>query len=105
MSSNLLSAHRAANVTVARVTAPRLDSSNSQALGRQLSELAGERHLRLDLAAVEYLSSEPLGKLIALHKTMQSVGGKLVLENVRPTAYEVFAVTQLTRVLDIIRAA
>jgi anti-anti-sigma factor len=101
---DFLHVEQAGDVTVARPRVDRLDSSNAEALGRHLNRLtegAARPQLCLDLGAVEYLSSEPLGKIIALHHRVRWAGGKLRLENVRPLVYEVLATTRLTEVFDV----
>jgi anti-sigma B factor antagonist len=55
----------------------------------------------LNFRKVEFLSSAVLGKLITLHKTLQSTGGRLVLCRIAPALLEVFKLTKLDRVLNI----
>lgn len=90
--------------TVVRITARRLDDSNVEVLGGRLSALAGEQGgaaLRLDLDAVEYLTSEALGMFVGLNRRARAAGGALCLYNLRPCVYELFEVTRLTQVLDV----
>ena len=104
---DLLQIEHAGDLTRARINAEKLDSSTVEALGRAFSRLPDAmqgRQLVLDLGAVRYLSSEPLGKLIALHSAMRAAGKELVLDNVREAVYEIFAVTRLTRIFQIHRA-
>src|SRR5947209_7900905 len=99
-----LQVEQTGDVTVARPKVGRLDSSNAEALGSHLTRLtegAARPQLCLDLGAVEYLSTEPLGKIIALHHRVRWAGGTLRLENVRPLVYEVLATTRLTEVFDV----
>src|SRR5438270_13792600 len=101
---DLLRVEVTGDVTTVRFTTPRFDDSNAQPIGQQLSDLVeqlGLHKLRLDLDGVQYLASMGLAKLIALNKKVRAAGGDLQLFNVRPTVYEVFAVTHLTRLLDI----
>jgi anti-anti-sigma factor len=58
----------------------------------------------LDLAAVNYVSSEDLGALIALHKQVQGTGGRLTLLNVRPLVSGVLSVTRLDTLFDVRQA-
>jgi anti-anti-sigma factor len=104
----LLHADHSTDVLLARLTPDRLDSSNVEAFGRRLNELAEaakHKHVRLDMAAVRYLSSEPLGKLVAFHTRVRAAGGQLLLDNVQPLVHEVMEATQLTRIFSIRRAA
>jgi anti-sigma B factor antagonist len=66
-----------------------------------VAETSGCRRLVLDLAAVVFLFSDVLGMLVALHKRLRSAGAHLTLCHVRPELYEVFATTQLDRLLDV----
>jgi anti-sigma B factor antagonist len=94
----------AAGVTAARLNTKTLDHTNAPVVGDELLRLAaavGSGELHLDLAQLEYLSSSGLGKLVALLKRLRATGGKLRLCNVRPAVYEVFAMTQLTRLLNV----
>jgi anti-anti-sigma factor len=91
-------------VTVVKLTTPRFDDSNALPIGQQLADLVdrlGRHKLHLDLDEVQYLTSVGLSKLLTLNKKVQAAGGELQLHNVGPVVYEVFEVTQLTRLLDI----
>ena len=93
------------DVTVVRLTDRKVvDEANIQELGRELFHLVEEEHrknLLLNFAAVGFLSSSALGKLITLDKKVKSHGGKLKLSNIRPEIYEVFAITKLNKLFDI----
>jgi anti-anti-sigma regulatory factor len=60
--------------------------------------------LVLDLSGVPAPTAGGLGQLVALHNRLRAMGGRLVLLNVRPLAYEAFKVTRLTDLLDVRRA-
>jgi anti-sigma B factor antagonist len=95
-------------MTVARLTARTLDELNAEAVGQELSALAGRlagRWLQLDLGEVHFLTSTGLGKLLSLYQQVRAEGGRLSLRNVRPQVYEVFAVTHLTSLLDVHQAS
>lgn len=73
-------------------------------VGKQLLALAdapGTRFVTLDLGNVEYVTSTVLGHLVALHKRLQTSGGRLSLDNVRPAVQEILRVTQLDHVLGV----
>ena len=82
---------------VANVLASELESGTDH--------LAGNCHLLLDFAHVEYLNSSELGTLINLHKKLRASGGRLTLFNLSADVYEVFAVTRLQTLLGICREA
>ena len=58
-------------------------------------------HLVLDFCNVEFLSSAVLGLLIRISKRVHECNGKIRLCNIYPKIYEVFRITQLTKVFDI----
>lgn len=81
-----------------------IDDQEIQELGRELYDLV-ERDSRpkiiLNFSHVEFLSSAALGKLIGFEKRAKQHGAELVLTNIRPEIYEVFAITKLTKLFDI----
>ncbi len=93
------------DVTVVRfVDRKILDEANIQELGRELFQLVEEENrkkLLLNFSTVEFLSSAALGKLITLDKRVKAHNGKLMLSNIRPEIYEVFAITRLDKLFDI----
>ena len=58
-------------------------------------------HLVLDFCNVEFLSSAVLGLLIRISKRVHEANGEIRLCNINPKIYEVFKITQLTKVFDI----
>jgi anti-sigma B factor antagonist len=95
--------------TVARLAGcAELHEGNAEAFGRQLSRLAEggpARHLVVDLGAVAYLTSTALGQLVGLHRRLRAEGGRLTVANVRPAVREVFSVTRLDTLLEVLPAA
>lgn len=93
------------DVTVVRfVDRKILDVTNIHELGRELAQLVEEQHkkkLLLNFTTVEFLSSETLGELIKLEKKVKQHNGKLMLTNIKPEIYEVFAITRLNKLFDI----
>src|SRR5260370_21256069 len=84
-----------------------LDDSNVHTIGEQLYSLIdgqGRRKLQLDFSKVEVVTSAGLGKLVALHKKMLTVGGHLSLHKLRERTYEAFEVTRLDTLLDVRRS-
>ncbi len=75
-----------------------------QELGQELFnlvEVENRRKVVLNFAAVDFLSSAALGKLMTLERKVHNRGGKLKLCNIRPEIYEVFVITRLNRLFDI----
>ena len=60
-------------------------------------------HLVLDFCHVEFLSSAVLGLLIRVSKRVHEDDGSIRLCNINPKIYEVFRITQLTKIFDIHR--
>ena len=93
------------DVTVVNFTDKKiLDEQNIQIIGEQLFSLVdelGRRKLVLNFSNVEYLSSAALGKFITLNKKINAVQGMLVLCNIVPEIYEVFAITKLNKLFNI----
>jgi anti-sigma B factor antagonist len=93
-------------VTIARFTDKKiLDESNIQIIGNQLFNLVDEDHrekIILDFTNVEYLSSAALGKLITMDKKVKASGGKLRLCSIRSDIKEVFKITRLDKLFQIL---
>ncbi|HEX3149134.1 MAG TPA: STAS domain-containing protein [Gemmataceae bacterium] len=66
---------------------------------------SADGRLALDFAAVNYVRSEDLGALIALHKRVEVNGGRLTLLNVRPLVSGVLSVTRLDTLFDVRQAS
>jgi anti-sigma B factor antagonist len=84
-----------------------LHEDNVQRIDRQMANLIEDRegqHLILDLDAVEYLTSTALGKLVALHRRLRQQGGRLSVVNVRAAVWELFHVTRLDRILEVLQS-
>jgi anti-sigma B factor antagonist len=98
-----------ADGVIARVTGcTALTEQNVAAFGRLLNGAAEGctgKHLRLDLAAIEFLTSVVLAKLIGVNGRFRTAGGKLTLLNVNPDVREVFAVTKLDHIFHVVPAA
>jgi anti-anti-sigma factor len=92
-------------VTVAKFTSRHLlDEEKVQTIGRELRSLGeevGHRPLVLSFSGVERLSTELLGRLVALHKTVHEKGGRLALCKINPQVYQVFKILKLPQVLSI----
>lgn len=74
-------------------------------LGEELSRLVekdGCRDLLLDFSNVEFLSSAALNKLIILDKKVKIKSGQLKLCCMMPEIREVFVITRLNQLFDIV---
>ena len=59
-------------------------------------------NLILDFANVKFLSSAVLGLLIRVSKKIYEQDGQLRLCNISPRIYEIFKITRLTEIFDIL---
>ena len=81
-----------------------IDEEEIQELGQELYALVerdDRKKLVLNFSNVEFLSSAALGKLISFEKKVRNQKAELVLTNIRPEIYEVFAITKLTKLFQI----
>jgi anti-sigma B factor antagonist len=81
-----------------------IDEAEIQEFGQELYDLVerdGRKKIVLNFANVEFLSSAALGKLIGFDKRVKQHGAELILSNIRPEIYEVFAITKLTKLFVI----
>ena len=81
-----------------------LEEQDIRGLQESLNSLLDQMddiRLVLDFCNVEFLSSAVLGLLIRLSKRIHERDGKLTLCSISPKIYEVFKITQLTKVFEI----
>ena len=81
-----------------------IDEAEIQEFGQELYDLVereGRKKIILNFGNVEFLSSAALGKLIGFDKRVKQHGAELILSNIRPEIYEVFAITKLTKLFII----
>jgi anti-sigma B factor antagonist len=81
-----------------------IDEAEIQEFGQELYDLVereGRKKIILNFGNVEFLSSAALGKLIGFDKRVKQHDAELMLSNIRPEIYEVFAITKLTKLFDI----
>jgi anti-anti-sigma factor len=93
-------------VTIATLGDQRiLDELHIAKIGKTLNQcvvgLCGDP-LVVDFNSVTNMSSSALGMLLTLHKHVCEDGGKLVLCNIQPTIADVFRITRLDNVFDIV---
>ena len=81
-----------------------IDEQEIQEFGQELYDLVereGRKKVILNFGNVEFLSSAALGKLIGFDKRVKQHRAELMLSNIRPEIYEVFAITKLTKLFQI----
>jgi anti-anti-sigma factor len=81
-----------------------IDEQEIQEFGQELYDLVerdGRKKIVLNFGNVEFLSSAALGKLIGFDKRVKQHRAELMLSNIRPEIYEVFAITKLTKLFQI----
>jgi len=81
-----------------------LDEVSILHISEQLNSLivdASAPRLVVDFTNVDHLSSSALGMLITLHNCVREKAGRLVLCNIQPGIYEVFAITRLNDIFTI----
>ena len=82
-----------------------LEAAHILELGEELLHLVekdGNKDLLLDFSSVEFLSSAALNKLIILDKKIRSIAGQLKLCSMMPEIREVFVITRLNQLFDIV---
>ncbi len=82
-----------------------LDQGTIDQIGRELEqaqlEASGNRKLLLNFAAIDFMSSAMLGKLIQLQKRCKNDKIKLKLSGLTRNTLEVFKITRLDKLFEI----
>jgi len=81
-----------------------IDPEAIQELGQELFDLVERddcKKLVLNFENVEFLSSAALGKLITFEKKSKRNGAQLILTNISPEIFQVFAITNLDKLFQI----
>ena len=81
-----------------------IDPEAIQELGQELFDLVeteSRTKLVVNFANVEFLSSAALGKLITFEKLTKRKGAELILTNIAPEIFQVFAITNLDKLFRI----
>jgi anti-anti-sigma factor len=93
------------NVSVVRFKDQKIiDPETIQELGQELFDLIDQDNrskLILNFSNVEFMSSAALGKLITFQKKVEKSGAELILSNIAPEIYQVFAITNLNKLFKI----
>lgn len=81
----------------------RLDGTNAAAVEKELLALMADNGyaVRIDLAALDYVSSAGLRVLLVGAKTAKAKGGKLVLASPQPSILEVLKISGFDKIFEI----
>ncbi|GJQ29818.1 MAG: hypothetical protein HBSAPP03_17020 [Phycisphaerae bacterium] len=82
-----------------------LDEGNIQSIGDEIASLIEAEptpRIILSFTNVEHLSSAALGTLITINNKVRAKAGQLRLSNIDPQIYEVFAITKLNKLFQIV---
>lgn len=82
-----------------------LDEANIQSIGEEISNLIDTEespHLLISFANVDHLSSAALGTLITINNKVKNKAGQLRLANIDRQIYEVFVITRLNQLFQIL---
>lgn len=94
------------DVTIVKFTdAKIIDTGEITDMGDQLFELVekdNRKNLLLNFENVQFLSSAALNKLIILDKKVKAASGKLKVSNLKPEIVEVFVITRLNLLFEIL---
>ena len=93
------------NVSVVRFRDQKIiDPEAIQELGQELFDLVDQDargKIVLNFSNVEFLSSAALGKLITFEKKVKKEGAELILTDISPEIFQVFAITNLDKLFQI----
>ena len=64
--------------------------------------LPGSKRIVLDLADLSYMDSSGLGTIIGLHTSAKSAGARLELNNLNPRVRELFKITNVLSLFEVI---
>jgi anti-anti-sigma factor len=87
-------------ITDERLVDPALLTRIFEDLDLLLSKTTEDRVI-LDFAAVQFMASSALGKLVQFQKKSKEYSAKVKLSGISPQIYEVFKITKLHKVFDI----
>ena len=97
--------NESASISVVRFKDQKIiDPEAIQELGDELFQLVetdSRQKIVLNFARVEFLSSAALGKLITFEKKAKRADAQLVLTNIAPEIYQVFAITNTDKLFTI----
>ncbi|MCL4741834.1 MAG: STAS domain-containing protein [Phycisphaerales bacterium] len=82
-----------------------LDEANIQSIGEEIAsiiEAEDKPKLLISFSNVDHLSSAALGTLITINNKVRSRDGELRLADIDPQIYEVFVITRLNKLFQIL---
>lgn len=104
-SPNRIEVSDSASVSVVRFQDQKIiDPEAIQELGQELFDLVerdDRKKIVLNFDNVEFLSSAALGKLITFEKKAKRNDSQLILSNISPEIFQVFAITNLDKLFTI----
>jgi anti-sigma B factor antagonist len=104
-SPSRLETNESAAITVVRFKDQKIiDPETIQELGQELFDLIDKdqrQKIILNFSLVEFLSSAALGKLITFEKKAKRAGAQLILTDISPEIFPVFAITGLDKLFKI----
>lgn len=93
------------NISVVRFKDQKIiDPEAIQELGQELFDLVEKdqrKKIVMNFSDVEFLSSAALGKLITFEKKAKRYDAELILTNISPEIFQVFAITNLDKLFQI----
>ncbi len=102
---NHIEVSESADVSVIRLKDEKIiDPQTIQELGQELFDLVekdNRKKLILSFSSVEFLSSAALGKLITFEKKSKQQAAELILTDISPEIFQVFAITNLNKLFQI----
>ena len=102
---NRIEVSDSASVSVVRFKDQKIiDPEAIQELGQELFDLVereDRKKIVLNFGTVEFLSSAALGKLITFEKKAKRNDSQLILSNISPEIFQVFAITNLDKLFTI----
>jgi len=105
MQRNNLYIHKDGGITVVEFLNVRmLDDTNINRMAAELSALVErttDPRFLIDFSNIKFMSSQVLGKIIALHKQVTKRKGVLKLCGISKEIFEVFKIMKLDKILDI----
>jgi anti-sigma B factor antagonist len=97
--------NESASISVVRFKDQKIiDPEAIQELGEELFDLVekdNRQKIVLNFGNIEFLSSAALGKLITFEKKAKRASAKVILTNIAPEIFQVFAITNLDKLFQI----
>jgi anti-anti-sigma factor len=90
------------DITIAFMV-PRLDASNANSVEAEFRELLakGTKKIICDFSQTDYVASAGLRVLLSTAKSLQKLGGQILLVSMKPYVFEVFEISGFTQIFKI----